>query len=87
MTEKTLAERNCEIYYKYNETMDAMNCYLVANNSKHEGFVKAFIYSNVLEAVAAATKWANNNPTQVFNTKDTQNFKGCPYHALYKPKD
>lgn len=74
MPDKTLEERNCSIYFKWNNTLDVWNGYLVKeDNSVKEfskgipNFIKCFVYNTKNECIKAATKWADNNYRKLNN--------------------
>jgi uncharacterized protein YegP (UPF0339 family) len=77
---KTLADRNCHMFFEYNNTMECMNGYLVKSDGTN-GIIKAFLYNTKEECETAATVWANSNPRQLKNAG-----RGKSYQSTVAPE-
>lgn len=73
---KTLEERNCKVYFQWNEIIKAWNGYLYKVEKKLPtrngvpNHIKCFVRSSKEECLLAATEWANDNPQSLINYKD-----------------
>lgn len=77
--QKTLEERNCCMYFKWNSVFDAWNGCLYKEDGAVKvfvngvpNFVKCFVYNTKEECTTAATAWANANPRSLTNYKGNQ---------------
>jgi len=62
--ESNLKDMDCEMFFEWNNKLDAWNGYL-RRIGDEKGFIKAFVYNHKEESACAALNWAIKYPRQL----------------------